>query len=143
MSKRDVIARSGRKSDGSAAAFRAMLLSRRQHLLESIRRDRRDLHLDGVDLSTEPLGEVGDRPSLTPEAETAYEIIGSRTRVLKEIDRALERLNQGAYGVCEDCGGSIAPRRLQVLPFAVRCTPCQESRERKPATTAGARGRWR
>lgn len=45
---------------------------------------------------------------------------------LQQIDAALQRMAQGTYGVCIDCGEAIAPQRLHALPFAVRCIDCAE-----------------
>ena len=46
---------------------------------------------------------------------------------------ALARLDSGDYGVCADCGEDIPAERLQAQPFAIRCTACQERRERATA----------
>ena len=43
---------------------------------------------------------------------------------LSEIDAALERLKSGRYGVCERCGGAIAPGRLEARPVARTCISC-------------------
>lgn len=51
------------------------------------------------------------------------------TETLTQIDEALLRLDEGAYGVCEDCGGDIGLARLTALPFAVRCRACEERGE--------------
>ena len=49
---------------------------------------------------------------------------------IEEIERALERLRQGAYGICEDCRRPIPKRRLAARPFAVLCVHCKERQER-------------
>lgn len=54
---------------------------------------------------------------------------------LRRIDRALQRLAEGTYGSCEECGGPIAAARLEVEPTAVRCIRCQEVYEKTHATT--------
>ena len=46
--------------------------------------------------------------------------------VLGEIERALERIDDGTYGLCERCGEPIAAERLEALPYAVRCVGCAE-----------------
>ncbi len=48
------------------------------------------------------------------------------SRTLQSIDLALKRLRSGQYGVCGDCGASIAQARLRAMPFAERCRACQE-----------------
>ncbi len=49
------------------------------------------------------------------------------------LAEALEQVREGTYGLCRACGGRIPRRRLEVLPTATLCVPCQEERE-----TAGA-----
>jgi DnaK suppressor protein len=48
---------------------------------------------------------------------------------LRRIDAALERMEEGRYGACAACGAAIEPRRLRALPWALRCTGCEEVRE--------------
>jgi len=48
---------------------------------------------------------------------------------LQRIDEALRKLDEGTYGICEDCGEPISDQRLKILPFAIYCTDCQERRE--------------
>jgi DnaK suppressor protein len=40
---------------------------------------------------------------------------------LRDVERALEKLDEGTYGVCDVCGSSIAAERLEAIPWAVRC----------------------
>jgi DnaK suppressor protein len=48
---------------------------------------------------------------------------------LQKTDEALRKLDEGTYGICEDCGETISEKRLKILPFAIYCTDCQERRE--------------
>ncbi len=48
---------------------------------------------------------------------------------LLKIDEAIRKINEGTYGICEDCGEEINEARLKVLPFATHCRDCQEIRE--------------
>jgi DnaK suppressor protein len=48
---------------------------------------------------------------------------------LKAVEEALGRIENGTYGVCEDCGEGIPLGRLNAMPFALRCVECQESHE--------------
>ena len=43
----------------------------------------------------------------------------------EQVERALERLAEGQYGTCEDCGEEIATERLMFRPEATRCVACQ------------------
>jgi DnaK suppressor protein len=49
---------------------------------------------------------------------------------LEEVERALARLNDGTYGLCEACGARIDRARLEALPHARYCLECQARRER-------------
>jgi DnaK suppressor protein len=50
---------------------------------------------------------------------------------LTEVDAALVRMRDGAYGECVDCGVEIAPARLAAYPTARRCIGCQDAYEKK------------
>jgi DnaK suppressor protein len=47
-------------------------------------------------------------------------------RKLKLIDAALQRLNSGDFGICDDCGERIPNKRLKAVPWAAYCVPCQD-----------------
>ncbi|MDE2400404.1 MAG: TraR/DksA family transcriptional regulator [Burkholderiales bacterium] len=52
---------------------------------------------------------------------------------LREIAHALQRIDDGSYGLCADCGVKIDERRLLAQPTAIRCTHCQaEAEHRSP-----------
>lgn len=62
-------------------------------------------------------------------AEQQLSLLEARNRTRMMLDTALRRLNDGEYGLCEDCGAEIGPRRLRALPFAKRCLSCQHQAE--------------
>lgn len=131
----------------SEAELRQMLLAKQQELLARIRRERDGLREGAVQLAEASLGDLADRPVLTPEAEIGYEVVDHRAHLLAQIDIALKKLEEGTYGRCEMCEEAIPPARLQALPFAIRCTRCQEAWERRSrragleSVYAGERGR--
>ncbi|MFF4758931.1 TraR/DksA family transcriptional regulator [Streptomyces sp. NPDC001292] len=47
-------------------------------------------------------------------------------RALKDIEAAFARLDDGSYGNCEDCAKPIPVERLEILPYARCCVPCQQ-----------------
>jgi len=49
--------------------------------------------------------------------------------VLREIEDALDRLRDGTYGTCMDCGIAISRKRLEAVPWARYCVTCQERRQ--------------
>lgn len=48
---------------------------------------------------------------------------------LRKIDQALRKLQEGTYGICEECGDEISMERLRVMPFAIYCRDDQEKKE--------------
>ncbi len=57
--------------------------------------------------------------------------VGERLRItLESVNRALEKMDEGTYAVCDRCGGPIDPARLKALPNATLCKPCQALMER-------------
>ena len=59
------------------------------------------------------------------DQDTRIALITSSRRALSEIAHALRRMAQGTYGVCERCETAIPAERLEVLPHARFCAPCQ------------------
>src|SRR5258708_3905198 len=57
-------------------------------------------------------------------------------RPLAEVERALERVREGAYGICEACGHRIPAARLKFQPSATRCVECQSLWDRLNGRTA-------
>ena len=77
------------------------------------------------DMFKDPYGSA----SITHDDEVAAAMVDRRARQLEEVDRALEDIEAGRYGVCRECGEAIAEGRLKVMPFATRCVACQASLE--------------
>jgi DnaK suppressor protein len=65
------------------------------------------------------------------QGDTEFALLQMRAETVRGIEEALVRLDAGEYGSCVECDGEISESRLQALPFAVRCTRCEEGREQK------------
>jgi len=68
-------------------------------------------------------------------------LLQMRGETLARIEAALRRLEAGTYGVCGECDRPITSERLQALPFAARCRPCEEAREAAAAVRRPAAAR--
>jgi len=104
--------------------FRQLLLAWKRELMEEV--DRTMLHMKD-DAANFP--DPNDRA--TQESEFGLEL---RTRdrerkLLKKIDSALARIDDGSYGYCEETGDQIGLRRLEARPVATLCVEAQERRE--------------
>lgn len=64
------------------------------------------------------------------ERDLAFALEERESAELVAIDEALKRIADGSYGLCVDCGASIATARLHAAPTAMRCVGCQEKVER-------------
>ena len=58
------------------------------------------------------------------EQEFALSLLQNQEQVLQEIGDALERLQQGTFGRCEECGHAIPKARLQTVPYTRHCVAC-------------------
>ncbi len=67
---------------------------------------------------------MADAGSDAAERETMLGLASAQQKMAEKIERALERIDQGTYGVCELCGGEIAAERLAALPEANTCIKC-------------------
>ncbi len=99
---------------------RAGLLARSAELRERLGRVHSDLRR-----VREPL------PRDAPDAAIAMEndevlaaIERAASRELEHIEAALERIDQGVYGLCTKCAGEIDAERLRVVPYASQCRAC-------------------
>lgn len=60
----------------------------------------------------------------------AFISMESEESLLRKVDRALQRVREGTYGQCEECGEDINLERLEALPWATMCVKCQARDER-------------
>jgi len=63
------------------------------------------------------------------EKEMGFLMSSNMINNLKEVEEALNRIEKNEYGKCQHCGTEISAKRLDVLPFAKFCVPCQEKIE--------------
>ena len=73
---------------------------------------------------------VGDGTTEAVSRLTDVGVGGSLEATDVRVARALAKLEAGTYGVCDGCGGPIAPRRLRVAPESVLCIDCARTRSR-------------
>ena len=73
----------------------------------------------------------GSPREFSDDLDTA--LVQMKSETLARIELALDRLEHGTYGDCAECGEPIPTPRLQALPFAVRCAPCEGAREKRTA----------
>lgn len=67
---------------------------------------------------------VGEGTSIAVERLTQVAAHDRLRAKLADVTRAQEKVTEGTYGLCDHCGLEIAPERLEVRPWATRCTAC-------------------
>lgn len=114
-----------RLSDAELAKFQQLLLEKRRELFrnvnefadEALRKSRLDA---SGDLSSMPI-HMADLGTDNYEQEFALGLMDSERRILREIDDALVRIEEGTYGICEGTGKPIPKARLKAQPWAKYC----------------------
>jgi DnaK suppressor protein len=86
--------------------------------------------------------DTADLCSTNLSKESLFQRSSERRRLLRMIEAALARVEQGRYGVCVCCGDEINSRRLDALPWTQYCLRCQQASERaagihEPSVSAG------
>ncbi|MGC4942691.1 TraR/DksA family transcriptional regulator [Kribbella sp. DT2] len=101
------------------------------HLKEEIRDAEQEivgLLRDGGDGAGNDQADVG---STTLERDHEMSLARNASEMLDQIERALAKIDDGTYGVCESCGKAIGKGRLQAFPRATLCVSCKEREERR------------
>jgi RNA polymerase-binding protein DksA len=83
---------------------------------------------DGGDGAGNDQADVG---STTLERDHEMSLANNARDMLDQIERALSRIEDGTYGICESCGNAIGKGRLQAFPRATLCVSCKEREERR------------
>ncbi|MGA7105850.1 MAG: TraR/DksA family transcriptional regulator [Candidatus Deferrimicrobiaceae bacterium] len=111
--------------------IREMLLKMREALVREIARRSRETAVSGVS----DIGDILDSVSEERTRELDMILTDREKQKLKQIDDALDKIEENTYGLCEECGVKIPRARLKVVPFAKYCVECKEAIEREEKYT--------
>ena len=109
----------GALDDVTRAELRGELLRQRDHL-------RAEIEAQGADPDTDDVTFVddagfADRSHSTEERSRLISVVRALRSNLRDVDRAITKMDAGTYGTCERCGDQISTERLEALPWAVLC----------------------
>lgn len=115
------------------AQFKKLLLSLRERLVgkvdvmqgETLKKSRQDA---SGDLSNVPI-HMADVGTDNYERDIMIELIQNGEEGVRSIDTALEKIEEGAFGICELCAKKINKERLKAVPYAKLCIDCQREEE--------------
>jgi len=105
-----------------------------QRLNESLEKTR-DTLIDIRDLKDKLSNHV-DEASHASAMGFALRIRDREAKLIRKIREALGRLEQGTFGICEECGEEIPLRRLRARPVTTLCIECKEEQEAEERTKA-------
>ncbi len=74
--------------------------------------------------------DIGDESANTYHRQILLSLNDSQRAILMDIDDALDRIKDGTYGICIECGEEISPKRLEVRPQAKYCIDCKTDIEK-------------
>ncbi len=120
--------------------MREALVARREEIQAEVDRMATEMRWLGGDQEDEHGGlgnHLAEDGSNVMEQERLSTISADLQEVLQQIDGALERMDNGGYGLCQRCGQPINPERLEAFPYVAYCINCQTLLERQNALRAG------
>src|SRR5271169_1240079 len=105
-----------------------------QEIRKRLNKQREELISDaGIALTALPdetvFPELGDQASAEIDRNFMLKLKGRERKLLKKIDEAIEKIDNGSYGTCEACGEEINLRRLEARPVTNMCIECKTEQE--------------
>ena len=114
--------------------FREILEEERQRVLDAISYLHEETPGSLADETEEVAGTVdnhlGETATATLDREIDYSLEENSEQVLRSIDAALQRIDEGTFGICATCGRPISEERLEAIPYATQCIDCRRKGER-------------
>lgn len=118
-------------NDAQKAHFRSILLSWKQELMEGSQRTVNHMQDEPLNLP-----DPNDRASQEEEFSLELRARDRERKLLRKIEKSLQRLAADEYGYCEGCGIEIGLRRLEARPTAELCIECKQVEEIKEKSRA-------
>ena len=113
--------------------FREILDERRRQVLLAADHSREE----GLGVDQNDLPDEVDLASTEADQSMQLRLRDRENVLLKKIDKALKKIEEGEYGVCELCGDDIDVKRLEARPVTDMCIRCKEEQERMERSYAG------
>jgi len=115
--------------------FKKIILKRKEEVNDEIRHISEDtLKKSQKDASGDISGytyHMADVATDNYDREFSLGFASNDRKSLYELEDALKRVEEGTYGICQDCKSFIAKTRLKVVPQARLCVKCQQKREKR------------
>ncbi|HSG03338.1 MAG TPA: RNA polymerase-binding protein DksA [Marinobacterium sp.] len=112
--------------------FREILLEWKRQLMEEV-----DMTISHLKEEATNFADPSDRASQEEEFSLELRTRDRERKLIRKIEKALERLEEDDYGFCDDCGVEIGIRRLEARPTATQCIDCKTLAEIKEKQVGG------
>ncbi|TRZ96381.1 hypothetical protein D4R78_00095 [bacterium] len=117
------------------ALFKKLILEKKELVLDDIKHISDDtLKKSQKEASGDISGytyHMADIATDTYDREFSLSLASNDRQSLYELDDALKKIEEGTFGICEDCKVLISRTRLKVIPYARLCLKCQEKKEKR------------
>ena len=114
--------------------FRQLLITERTKLADEIKTIAREASISpreaSGDLSAYTV-HMADMAADTYDRELSMNLVTGEQELLYQIDDALKRLDDGSFGICQQCSQPITMSRLKAVPYASMCINCQRTKEQQ------------
>ncbi len=115
--------------------FKKIVLKKKEEILDEIKHISEDtLKKSQKEASGDISGyayHMADVATDSYDREFSLVLASNEREMLYALDEALKKIEEGIFGICEDCKRIIAKNRLKALPYAPLCVKCQSKREKK------------
>lgn len=125
MAKGQVDQKKGLDKKG-LARFKKILLKEREQIVGEVRQT----YESSQEMGQDGIQDIGDEAANIYNKQILLSLNEGERLRLQEVDEALDRIENHTYGTCEECGGPISLKRLEVRPVAKYCVPCLTSLEK-------------
>jgi len=85
--------------------------------------------LTEMNIQSGNIPDPNDRASVESDRSFELRLRGREQKLMEKIDEALSRIEDGTYGVCDECGEDITVQRLEARPVAKFCIDCKTKQE--------------
>lgn len=112
--------------------FKQLLLEKREEIVGGVRQ----IRASSQEMGQDGIQDMADEASNLYNTQILMSLNENQRKILREVDEALDRIEEGTYGICDNCEKTIALKRLQIKPFAKYCVQCQNLIEKQTDNTS-------
>ncbi len=108
------------------ARFKKIILKEREQIIGEVKQ----IYESSKEMGQDGIQDIGDEAANIYNKQILLSLNENERMRLQEVDESLDRIENGTYGICEECGEPIGLKRLEVRPVAKYCVPCKTKLEK-------------